>query len=149
MEARVAKRRGVVAVVVENDRLLVIRRSQRVEAPGAYCFPGGAIESGETEQDALRREIREELAGDVELLARLWESVTDWNVHLVWWQCRWRSPHAPQPNPAEVESVHWFTADEIRALPDSLTSNVEFLDAWAGGAFRLDTLDDPSGGVGP
>ncbi len=60
-EAR-GRRRGVVGVAVREGQLLVIRRSQTVEAPGAYCFPGGAIDPGETEQDALRREFQEELA---------------------------------------------------------------------------------------
>ena len=39
-------RRGVVAVVVLEERFLVIRRSQEVVAPGTYCFPGGAVEAG-------------------------------------------------------------------------------------------------------
>ena len=43
-------RRGVVGVVVEGGRLLVIERSQTVEAPGMFCFPGGGIEPGEAEQ---------------------------------------------------------------------------------------------------
>lgn len=46
-------RHGVVAVVVENRRWLVIRRSQCVVAPGKYCFPGGGIETAETEEQAL------------------------------------------------------------------------------------------------
>ena len=58
-------RRGVVAVVVREARLLVVRRSALVEAPRAYCFPGGGIEPGETESEALRREMVEELAAEV------------------------------------------------------------------------------------
>jgi hypothetical protein len=41
------RRRGVIAVVVREGRLLVIRRAQCVVAPGAICFPGGGIEPGE------------------------------------------------------------------------------------------------------
>ena len=54
--------RGVVAVVLRGDRFLVIRRSQVVRAPGMHCFPGGSIEAGESESDAVRREMLEELA---------------------------------------------------------------------------------------
>src|SRR5688572_13746277 len=101
-------RRGVVAVIVEQDRFLVIRRSQHVVAPGAFCFPGGAIESGETEAAALVREIEEELGVCVRPLRPLWRSITPWNVHLTWWlaaadeNCDW------SPNPDEVESIHWL-----------------------------------------
>src|SRR5437899_2455576 len=78
-------RRGVVAVVNRGGRLLVIRRSQQVVAPGAICFPGGGIEAGESETDALVREVQEELGVAVMPLKRLWQSVTPWNVDLAWW----------------------------------------------------------------
>jgi 8-oxo-dGTP pyrophosphatase MutT (NUDIX family) len=55
------RRYGVVAVILRDERFLVIRRSQQVAAPGKYCFPGGGIESGETESVALERELLEEL----------------------------------------------------------------------------------------
>jgi len=50
----------VVAVILRGERFLVICRSQQVRAPGMYCFPGGGIEPGETEEQALRRELLEE-----------------------------------------------------------------------------------------
>ena len=73
---------GAVAVIPHADRLLVIRRAATVEAPGTYCFPGGALEPGETEEDAIRRELREELAVDVVPVRRLWQSITPWQVDL-------------------------------------------------------------------
>ena len=130
-------RRGVVAVIVQADRLLVIRRSQTVVAPGAFCFPGGGIEDDESESDALVREIAEELGVIVRPVRPLWRSVTPWNVHLTWWLseveqgCEWR------PNPAEVESIHWLTPQEIKQLPALLESNVCFLRALEAGEFGL------------
>ena len=55
------RKHGVVAVILRGERFLVIRRSQHVRAPGMHCFPGGGIEPGEAEPDAVRRELLEEL----------------------------------------------------------------------------------------
>jgi 8-oxo-dGTP pyrophosphatase MutT (NUDIX family) len=129
---------GVVAVVRDGNRFLVIRRSQSVRAPGAYCFPGGAIEAGEDEEQALRREMREELGCEVRPLTRVWQSVTAWRVSLAWWLVELPQPACLVANPHEVASVHWWTADEMRATADLLSSNREFLDAWQRGQFSLD-----------
>lgn len=133
-----AGRRGVVAVLVEAGRMLVIRRSRQVVAPGAYCFPGGAIEPGETEPQALVREIQEELGAAIRPIRLLWRSTTPWRVPLAWWLAQ-REPHLPLvPNPAEVESVHWVTTDEMAALDGLLESNRQFLAALAAGEFDLE-----------
>ena len=87
-EADRAGRRGSVAGVVRDGRLLVIRRSQFVVAPRTFCFPGGAIEGSESEEEALVREIREELGVTVRPERRIWQSVTPWHVHLSWWLSR-------------------------------------------------------------
>lgn len=138
MDTPQPERQGVIAVVVRDSRFLVIRRSQYVVAPGAYCFPGGAIEPGETEVQALLRELREELAADIRPLKRLWTSVTPWRVALSWWLVELDREAALMPHPDEVESVHWLTAAEMRALPELLASNLAFLAAAEAGEFRLD-----------
>jgi 8-oxo-dGTP pyrophosphatase MutT (NUDIX family) len=127
------RKRGVVAVIREGDRFLVIRRSQLVRAPGMYCFPGGAIEPGETEEQALTRELSEELSIAGRPIRRLWESITPWGVHLAWWLADIDAAAQIIPQPAEVESCHWLTAIEIRRLPQLLSSNVEFLNAFERG----------------
>ncbi len=126
-------RRGVVAVIVQESRLLVIRRSQQVVAPGAYCFPGGHVEVGETEEDALVREIQEELGTIIRPVRPLWTSITPWNVHLSWWLALAEIESEWQINPQEVESMHWLTPAEIQSLPGLLSSNQEFLQAMSAG----------------
>jgi 8-oxo-dGTP pyrophosphatase MutT (NUDIX family) len=132
--------RGSVAVIVRDGRLLLIRRSRHVVAPRMYCFPGGAIEAGETEEQALEREIREELGTQIEPVRRLWQSATPRAALLSWWLCRLDDAATLVPNPAEVESVHWVTLEEMATLPDSLESNQQFLDALAAGEFDLDLV---------
>jgi 8-oxo-dGTP diphosphatase len=126
---------GVVAVITRGDRFLVIERSQFVRAPGMYCFPGGAIEAGESEQGAIRREMQEELALDAHPVRLLWRSVTPWNVALAWWSCEIDPMVQPVPNPLEVANAGWLTSKEMRQLPCLLSSNAEFLDRWESGQF--------------
>jgi 8-oxo-dGTP pyrophosphatase MutT (NUDIX family) len=123
------RRRGAVGVVVRDGRMLVIRRARGVVAPLVYCFPGGGIESNESEEDALIREFREEVDLAIQPRRRLWECVTAWNVHLAWWLGDIAEGDEPSPNPSEVESIHWFTLPEMNRLTDAelLSSNREFL----------------------
>jgi 8-oxo-dGTP diphosphatase len=126
-----------VAVVIRDDRFLVIRRSQQVRAPGMHCFPGGSIEPGESESAAVSRETMEELALAATPVRLLWRSVTPWNVELAWWLAAIDENAEPIANPLEVESFAWLTATEIRCLEQLLASNSEFLDAWQAEQFGL------------
>ncbi|HEX3999529.1 MAG TPA: NUDIX domain-containing protein [Pirellulales bacterium] len=130
-------RYGVVAVVPREAQLMVIRRSEFVLAPRAICFPGGGIEPGESEPQALVREIREELNIDILPRRCLWRSVTAWRIALAWWLSAIPLGADPAPNPAEVEAVHWLTPDEIRTHPDLLQGNISFLNALASGEIQL------------
>jgi 8-oxo-dGTP diphosphatase len=127
--------------VVREGKLLVIRRSQWVEAPGAWCFPGGAIEAGENEEAALVREFREELDITVLPVRRLWRCVTSWNVELAWWLVEPAPGALPTIHAREVEAFDWLTPAEIRRLPQLLESNRQFLDAASSGTFAVEGVD--------
>ncbi|MGD0897400.1 MAG: NUDIX domain-containing protein [Thermoguttaceae bacterium] len=131
-------RRGAVAIIVRGDRMLIIRRSRSVVAPLMYCFPGGGIEEGESEQAAVVREVSEELGVTVRPLRRLWQCVTPWKVWLAWWLAEMPPQAVPTPNPAEVESIHWVTPREMSRLPGLLESNRLFLSLIERGEIRLD-----------
>jgi 8-oxo-dGTP diphosphatase len=117
--------------------MLVIRRSRSVVAPLTYCFPGGGIEPGESEETALVRESCEEIGVTIRPTRRLWECVTAWQVQLAWWLAELDPTEVPEPNPAEVESIHWFTPAEMAQLPDVLPSNRVFLEMIERGEIRL------------
>jgi 8-oxo-dGTP diphosphatase len=129
-----------VGTAVREGRLLVIRRSQAVEAPGAYCFPGGAIEPGESEEAALVREFREELHAPAHPVRRLWRSVTSWEVELTWWLVALADGAVLVPQAREVESFHWLTPQEMLALPQLLESNRHFLEAGSSGSFAVEGI---------
>ncbi len=120
-------RRGVVAVILRGETMLVIRRSSRVRAPRTICFPGGGIRDGEDEPAALVRECREEIGVEVRLIRRLWECETAWGVRLGWWLAEIDAEAVPTADPAEVEEILWLRPDEMASHPDCLVSNRVFL----------------------
>ena len=62
----------VTAAVIENGgRILICRRRTGEPNGGLWEFPGGKIEPGESAEEALRREIKEELDLDIEVGERL------------------------------------------------------------------------------
>jgi 8-oxo-dGTP diphosphatase len=132
-----ARVEGVVAVVMRGERFLVIRRSRHVRSPGKFCFPGGSIEIGESEEQAVVREFAEELNATVRPVRRLWRSLTVTNVQLAWWLADLPPDAELTANELEVESTHWLTREEVLALPDLLASNRDFYAALASGDFEV------------
>ncbi|HDI11930.1 MAG TPA: (deoxy)nucleoside triphosphate pyrophosphohydrolase, partial [Candidatus Acetothermia bacterium] len=58
-------RRVVAAFIREKGRILLARRREGDEQGGFWEFPGGGVEAGETLEEALKRELREELGVNV------------------------------------------------------------------------------------
>lgn len=122
-------KRGVVAVIEDAGRLLVIRRAEGILAGGSWCFPGGGIEPGEDCEQALVREVREELGIAVQPVQEVWTwQRPDGRLWLSWWTARLVDIATPlSPDPAEVAEARWSTTSEIRGLSPLLDSNLEFL----------------------
>ena len=57
---------GASAIIIRGDRVLLIRRGNDPDR-GRWSIPGGAVELGETLQQAVLREVREECGLDVEI----------------------------------------------------------------------------------
>jgi 8-oxo-dGTP diphosphatase len=120
--------RGVIGVLRDGERFLLIRRAGGVRAAGLWCFPGGSIEPDEPEPDALVRELREELGIRVVPGERLFVQVKhDGRLVLHWWSARHIDGDL-RPNPAEVADLRWLTPDEVRRLPDAIPGTSALFD---------------------
>ena len=74
----------VVAAVVENDGLyLITQRRESAVLPLKWEFPGGKVEKGEADEDALRRELRERLDADAKIGPKLGEKVHEYDGYRV------------------------------------------------------------------
>ncbi len=134
---RFGQKRGVVGVIFRGPRILIIRRSLTVTAPGKLCLPGGTMEEGESESQTLVREMKEELEIDVEPVRLCWRSVTPWGTTLAWWLAKLGEDVTPVANPDEVAEFHWWTPEEIRTKKGVLPSLPAFVDAWENGEIDL------------
>lgn len=119
---------GVLGIIRRQDRLLMIQRSATVRVPLAWCFPGGTIEKGESQDEALVREMREEIHVEVAPGALLMtQTKHEGRLVLYCWSAEILSGE-PRPNPKEVARIEWLTPTEIRAWDGMLPGTIDILD---------------------
>ena len=108
---------AVACAVVERDgRLLVAQRPPGKKLALKWEFPGGKIEPGETAAAALTRELREELAIEVDVGRELPAVTHDYGdavILLRTFLCRLRGG---EPHPHEHVAVRWCVPHEVAAL---------------------------------
>src|SRR3546814_446030 len=109
----------VAATLVDGDgRLLVQRRPEGRSMAGLWEFPGGKIEAGETPEQALVRELAEELAIDVEAACLApacfaSEALGDKHLLLLLYVCRkWRGT----PQAVHASALRWVRPVELYSL---------------------------------
>ncbi|MDG1051358.1 MAG: NUDIX domain-containing protein [Planctomycetota bacterium] len=111
------------AVIQRGDRVLVARRARPAALAGKWEFPGGKLEPGETGQEALAREIVEELDLRVEAGVALGrshrvpsgEDAPD--LRLTAYAARALDPsHEPRLVDGTHDSLRWVTAEELPTL---------------------------------
>jgi len=66
------------AIINLNGKTLVVQRSKNMKLPLKWEFPGGKIENDESAEDCVKREIREELNIEIELISKLSPSNFDY-----------------------------------------------------------------------
>ncbi|WP_413165484.1 A/G-specific adenine glycosylase [Capilliphycus salinus ALCB114379] len=108
---------GVAVIWNEPGQILIDKRPAKGLLGGLWEFPGGKLEANETIEECIRREIREELAIEVEVgshLITLEHAYTHFRVTLHVYHCR----HiGGEPQPIECDEIRWVTLDEIDQYP--------------------------------
>jgi 8-oxo-dGTP diphosphatase len=102
------------AAVVEGGKVLAARRTAPPALSGQWEFPGGKVELGESEPEALARELREELSLEVEVGDLLGRVPLADGRDLAVYRCRSGSGTA-QPG-ADHDQVRWLSAAELSSV---------------------------------
>lgn len=116
------KIRVVAAIIIEGDKVFTTQRGYG-EFKGGWEFPGGKIESNETPQEALIREIREELETEIEvgkLLHTVEYDYPEFHLSMDCFICKIKSGDLVLK---EHEAAKWLTKetlDSVEWLPADL-----------------------------
>ena len=118
----------VVAAIICND----MERKNKIFATargygdlkGGWEFPGGKVEPGETPQQALKREIMEELSTEIKVGELIDTIEYDYPTFHLSMDCFWAELITGQLELKEAEAAKWLTKDQLESvawLPSDIT----------------------------
>jgi 8-oxo-dGTP diphosphatase len=108
----------VVGAVIQDhqNRILCALRSSKMTLPNYWEFPGGKVELNENQPEALRREIDEELACEIEVGEKIIETTHDYSnitVHLHTYWCKIKKG---VPTANEHAQLAWIPLNKLLDL---------------------------------
>lgn len=115
----------VAAIIVSDGRVFATQRGYG-EWKDWWEFPGGKIEEGEIPEEALKREIREELATEIEVGEWLTTVEYDYPKFHLLMQCFVCSAVEGKLSLLEHEDARWLAVDELRSV-EWLPADLEIL----------------------
>ena len=107
----------VVGAMLQNaqGRYLITQRPPKATLPLLWEFPGGRVEEGEKDEQALAREIREEMGVEVQVLEQALHTHHDYptyDIDFRVYHCRLTSPESAIQH-LRVHDHRWVTLDEM------------------------------------
>ncbi len=104
------------AVIFKDGKILCAQRGTEKSLPLLWEFPGGKIEEGEKPEDALKREIKEEMHCTIEIGEQIEHTVHEYDfgiVHLTTYYCKLVEG---EPILTEHAAIKWLAPKELPAL---------------------------------
>lgn len=117
----------VVAAVIKKDNMIFATQRGYGEFKGGWEFPGGKIEKGETPQEALVREIEEELDTEIEVEELIDTIEYDYPSFHLSMQCFWCHIKEGKLVLKEHEAAKWLHVNELDSV-DWLHADLELID---------------------
>lgn len=108
----------VVGAAIQRDgKIFTVQRGLEKTLPGLWEFPGGKIENGETPEAALVREIKEELATEIEIIGFVNTAAYDYDFGRVSLSVFTARIITGDLALSEHIDQKWLAADELRQVP--------------------------------
>lgn len=118
--------RVAAAVIRDHNRIFATARGYGV-FKGKWEFPGGKIETGETSQEALKREIREELATEIEVGELIDTIEYDYPDFHLTMECFWGKVVNGELELKEHEAAKWLTRENLYSV-EWLPADVQLIE---------------------
>lgn len=106
----------VVAAVIKNGNKIYATQRGYGEFKGGWEFPGGKIEQGETSQEALVREIEEELETKIKVNDLIDTIEYDYPTFHLSMECFWCEIIKGNLVLLEAEAAKWLTKEELYSV---------------------------------
>lgn len=104
------------AVITDQQMVLCARRGEQMALPGMWEFPGGKLEPGESDAQALVREINEELECEVEIGGRITSTRHEYDFGFVTLTTYFAKIVSGTPITTEHAELRWVPAAELNIL---------------------------------
>ncbi len=104
------------AIVIKDGKVLATQRSEEMNLPLKWEFPGGKIDANESGQECVLREIKEELNIDIEILKKLTNQPFDYlelKINLIPFIAKYLSGEITL---TEHKDYKWLTKAELKFL---------------------------------
>ena len=117
----------VAAIIHDNQGRIFATQRGYGEWKDYWEFPGGKMEPGETPQQALMREIREELETQIKIEKYVTTIEYDYPTFHLTMHCYWCSLAGAQPTLLEHEAARWLPKDQLASV-NWLPADLSILD---------------------
>ena len=102
----------VAGIIYKEDKFLIAQRNLKKAQGGLWEFPGGKLEKGETYEEALKREIKEEFNADIEVEKYIGENIHHYpekDIKLLFYKAKLISDKIEL---TEHEDLRWITKQD-------------------------------------